>query len=243
MEGRAFAILVALCAALALSASAATADPFIVISEPLESDFSATVSPRTLSKTEPAPVVLRTALRFWGVDGSQVPALKELKLRFDRRLRLDVEALPACSLAGRGRPEPERTCREAVVARGTMKVDVRFTEVPPILVTAKATVYKGDTSKGGPPLFLYTRFGAPITGEIISRIELKPIGEGVYGREAVVSVPKIAGGEGSITHLGLRFRRGVFEATCPRSGSLFVAATSLFADGALLAGAVSRFCD
>ena len=43
--------------------------------------------------------------------------------------------------------------------------------------------------------------------------------------------PSSRGGAGSITHLGLRFRRGVFEAICPRAGSLYVAAASLFADG------------
>jgi hypothetical protein len=242
MRGRAATILVALAAVLLLAASTGSALTLVIPrEEPLQGKFSVTFSSPS-PPTKRAPVAVRTAVRFRTEDGTQVPALQELKLRFDRHLKLNLREVPACSLAGI-RPEPEKTCRDAVVARGTMKVDVRFTEGPTSLLSAKATVFKGDTSKGGPPLFLYTDFTAPIAATIATTIELQPAGGGAYGREAVASFPKIAGGQGSITHLELRFRHGIFAATCPRRGSLLAGFRARFAEGTVLSGAASRFCD
>lgn len=243
MGARAATILTALCAVLALATSTAAAGLSNLLPEPLQVKYNASFSPKSLSKTKRTPIVVRTSVRFWKEDGSQVPALKELHLRFDRRLRLDLGEVPACSLAGRGRPEPARTCQDAVVARGTMKVDTRFPEADPILQTAKAILFKSDASKGGPMLFLWTRFTAPITAVIVTSVEVKPVDGSRYGLEMVATVPKIAGGAGSVTRLGLRFRHGMFDATCSRGGSLFAGFTAHFAEGTVLGGAASRFCN
>lgn len=238
--GRAATILGALCAALLLAAPPA-AETKPTIGERPEGSYSASFSPRALSTTERVPVTVRTAVRFWEEDGSQVPALKELRLRFDRALRLGLKEVPACSLAGRGRPEPERTCRDALVAQGRMKVDTRFPDRAPVVITAKATLYKTAVNKEGPRLLLYSKLTAPVASEIVTPVEVER-GGGRYGLEMIADPPKIAGGAGSITHLGLRFRHGMFDATCPRSGSLFAGFTARFVEGTGLSGAASRFC-
>lgn len=65
---------------------------------------------------------------------------------------------------------------------------------------------------------------------------------GRYGLKLVGSVPKIAGGAGSVTHLAFRLHKSVFSATCPADRQLDTRFTTTFGDGTLLGGAVVRHC-
>jgi hypothetical protein len=57
----------------------------------------------------------------------------------------------------------------------------------------------------------------------------------------VGSVPKIAGGAGSVIYLAWRFRKGIFSATCP-VGHLDTGFVAVFVDGTHLEGSASRPC-
>jgi hypothetical protein len=72
-------------------------------------------------------------------------------------------------------------------------------------------------------------------------VALSPRNEGIYGLSAAASIPKLAGGSGSLTYLGLRFRKGLFSAACPKRHLQFGVADS-FADGTSAAGGLIVTC-
>lgn len=241
-------LIVALALAAAGGASAAERllKPELPIAPPMQASATLTVSPKVLSPSKQTPVSLRTGITFWREDGSRLPALSELRLSFDRHLRLRLEEVPACrggirsQVRGNG---PDKACPESIVGRGRMRAEVRFPDQPPVPLSSKATIVKGQPTGRRQKLYLHTEFSAPVTSAIVTTVEIKPIRDGVYGLEAVATLPKIAGGAGSVTHLGLRFRKGVFTATCPRRDRLQIRQQAFFADGTRLQGAVFRVCD
>lgn len=238
--------LAVLVAALSLTTAAAaeTEEP-VSIGEPLHGKMSASFAPRVLSRSVQTPIVLRAASTYWMEDGTRLPTLDEYQLRFDRHMRLDLEEVPVCSGAvfGPDGPGPEKACEDAVIARGRMTIDIRFPETIIPLQTSDVVVYNGGERKGGRAmLFLYTNIETPVSAAIVIRMEVKPVTDRPYGLEATAEIPKIAGGSGSITHLGLRFHKGIFTATCGRTRQLRLSQRALFADGTLLQGALFRVC-
>lgn len=209
----------------------------------LEATFSAGVAPTRISKTEPAPVSLQVGAHFRMRDESHPPALKEFKLHLDKHLKPELKGLPVCRGAGSLEPRPPdlSSCREAIVGHGKMATEIVFPEGPPIHQVDKMVAYNTGTKGGVSSLLLYVETSVPVPGAIVSPMKVKRIRKGRYETEAVVTVPKIAGGSGSVTYLGIRFRKGIFSAVC-RDGRLQVRSEADFADGSRLTGAVVRFC-
>lgn len=241
-------LIVALVLAAAAGASAAErlVKPVIPIAPPLRASATLVVSPKALSPRRQTPVSLRTGTTFWMEDGSQLPALRELRLSFDRHLRLRLEDVPACGggirsqVRGNG---PDKTCPKSIVGRGRMSTEVRFPDQPPVSLSSKTTIVKGRPTGREQKLYLHTEFPALVAGTIVTTMVIEPIASGGYGLEAVATIPKIAGGAGAVTHLGLRFRKGIFTGTCPRRDRLQIGQRALFADGTILQSALFRVCE
>ncbi|HEY8501773.1 MAG TPA: hypothetical protein VIL21_03735 [Solirubrobacterales bacterium] len=214
----------------------------ITLLPPLEGTFIAGVIPTRISKTEPAPVSLGVSERIRMSDESHPPALKELRLQLDRHLRPALKGLPVCRRGSLDvRPPDLSACKDAIVGRGKMATEIAFPERPVIRQTDELIAYNTGTKDGVSSLLLYVRMNVPTPAEIAVPMKIMPVQKGRYGTEAVATVPKIAGGSGSVTYLGIRFRKGIFSAVC-RDGRLHVRSEATFADGTLLGGTVVRAC-
>lgn len=206
---------------------------------------SATIFPKVLPKTKPAPASLRTGVTIWTSDDSGIPPLKELQVGFDRHLRLELENTPACRGGGRDikGAGPEKTCPDSVVGAGRLAVETRFRHQDPVRLSSELTIFKGPSRGRAETLYIHAEFPAPIVAVILAPMEIEPVvGDRVYGLEGTVELPKIAGGYGSVTHIGLRFRKGVFTATCPRRRLLQIQHRGFFVDGQRFMSTTPRFC-
>jgi len=141
---------------------------------------------------------------------SHPPALKELVLTADRRVTVDATGIPTCTGGGRdsrlGIEGMETLCGPAIIGAGRIAVDVAFPESTPIRRSSKLLLINRGVSAGTTTWYLYSYFTAPITAEVVFSVEIRKHRDGT---RAVVRVPKIAGGYGSVVSFRLRIARSV----------------------------------
>lgn len=207
----------------------------------IEPGFEASFSPRGISRSEQAPISLRVAMRFKTSDGSRPSPLHEFEISEDRHARLNLKGVPACPTGNVESPPIEQRCKAAEIGSGKMRIDIRFPEGQPIETQSRLTAYNRGAGDGTRTLLLVGHLTVPTPAEIVAEVAVKRSKPGRYKLDLVGSVPKIAGGSGSVTYLALRFRKGVFSATC-EDRHLDTGFGARFVDGTFLAGAVSRSC-
>jgi hypothetical protein len=252
---RAVFVLSAAAVALIVAVSAAFAasdKPVRVEAGNLILTVAGGLKPKAISRETPTPVGFYGSGGIQTKDGAHPPALKEVIVEGDRNVTLDTTGYPTCpyGLQSDTTRAAEAACRSAIIGKGTITVGVQFPEQPPVDVNSKLLVLNGGTAGGVTKLFVHTYFSAPVNGAIVTTVMVKEIHKGRYGTLAVATVPKIAGGAGSVTAFDLTIdkkythqgkRMSVFMATCP-NGSLRAKVTGKFADGATLAATLSRSC-
>ena len=207
----------------------------------VEATFEADFTPKALPKMEQAPVSLRAAMGFKNSDGSHPPALKEFEIEEDRHLRLNLKDVPVCGRGTVESPPPQQRCRQALIGAGKAVVNIKFPEQEPVITRAKVFAFNAGMRDGARDIMLSAYITVPTPATIVFWVKVKKIGSGPYGLNLVGSVPKIAGGSGSVTYLGVRFRKGVFSAACPDRG-LGTQFTATFVEGTRLGGGVARPC-
>jgi hypothetical protein len=233
------------CAALffALGGAALGAGPVSVPLPSVKAMFSGRITPRQLPARSRAPVSLNLAETVETLDGSHPPALQELDLELDRHLGLSVEGVPVCQPHGGRQPREETIsrCEDAKVGSGTLGVEVAFPEQTPIQIRGRVSVYNFGVRDGGTTFLLYTYLHAPVTGAIPAQLIIHRRVDGIYGWKGTLSMPKIANGAGSVTHLGIRFRKGIFSASCPTE-KWQGRAPARFADGSVASSTFIQRC-
>lgn len=203
----------------------------------------ARVTPGTLAKDEPTPVSAVVRARLANADGSPPVPMREVTLETDRHLSPRFKGVPPCRYNPLIQTEVplERVCRSSLLATGRLKVLVAFPETEPMAVSGTLHAYRLFSKGEGFHLLLVARLGSPVNGAILVRMKGTPLHESRYGFRFSGMVPKIAGGNGSITYLGLRFKRGTFVATCP-DGHLQTRLSTQLNDGTVLVGATLLTC-
>ncbi|HEX5526818.1 MAG TPA: hypothetical protein VFX44_06420 [Solirubrobacterales bacterium] len=206
----------------------------------VEARFDAGFSPTALDKSKRTPVSLRTTMEFKTSDGSQLPALHQFEIDLDRHARLSLKDVPVCRPGNIDEPPIQQGCKEALVGAGKMVTDIRLPEstIPP--VHSYVTVYNAGVRNGARTLIAVTNITVPTPTEVVITIVVER-DHGRYGLKLVGSAPKIAGGAGSITRLGLRFHKEALSATCS-DGRLQTGFGATFIEGTHLSGSVLRTC-
>ncbi|HEY6145609.1 MAG TPA: hypothetical protein VIV13_05000 [Solirubrobacterales bacterium] len=204
----------------------------------IRTGFAALPAPIPVPSEGRVPVSLRLADSIWTDDGSHPPAATKLRLDLDKNFQLDLSDVPRCQpgLHYDIRTE-ESPCEKEKFATGMVKVEVAFPEEERILVSGRAIAFKIGPGK----IMIRTYLGSPVTGEILFPATVGRSSAGAYGVQATVSISKIAAGYGSLTYLGLRFRKGLFSVAC-RQGRLQSGATNYFADGSVAGGSTITTC-
>jgi hypothetical protein len=251
-------LTVALCAAVALTAvgfaSAAGEGPVTVQVGNLKVTADGGFSPKALSKKTPEPISLQIEGKIATTDGTHPPALKEVIIEGDKNAVVNSKGIPTCSsgqLQSRDTKAAEAACGKAILGTGTTTVEVAFPEQKPIPVTSKLLLINGGSSGGTTTWYVHAYFNAPITGAIVTTVKIKKHAHGRYGTLSVASIPKIAGGSGSVTSFQLTINRNVkgtggktyhpIMAKCT-DGKLQVHGEAVFADGTKAATEVIRGC-
>jgi hypothetical protein len=240
-------ITMAVGALIALSVAVATAaeKPVTVRAGNLELTFNGGFKPKTLSKTKLTPITLTASGDIKTIDGTHPPAMKEFVLETDKNGSINVKGLPACSsakLQAQDTKHAEAACKSAIIGSGQVTAEVQFPEQNPITVPSKLVVFNGGFSGGTTTLYIHAYFTAPITGAIVTTVKIKKIHNGRYGLKSVATIPKIAGGSGSVTHFNLTInKKGVLSAKCP-DGKIQAHGTAVFADGTKASAEIVRTC-
>lgn len=207
--------------------------------------FNGGFSPTKLPKNKLAPISLTASGKIATKDGTHPPALKEVVVETDKNGAINVKGIPPCKsgqLQSRDTKAAEKACPKSIIGKGQTTVEVQFPEQKPIDVSSKLLVFSGGTSGGKTTLFVHAYFSAPVTGAIVTTVKIKKHKNGRYGLKSVATIPKIAGGSGSVKSFNLTInKKGVLTAKCP-DGKLQAHATSVFADGTKASATIIRTC-
>jgi hypothetical protein len=242
----------ALAAALAVAvAGIATAEkPTIVQVGNLKLTLNGGFSPKKLPKKgKPAPISLNVEGKIQTLDGTQPPALKEVVVETDKHGMIDVDGLPKCTsgkLQAQDTAHAEAICKKAIIGEGKTNIEVGFPEQKPFIAKSKLLAFNGGTSGGKTTIYIHAYLSSPVSAAVVTTVKISKIHNGRYGTKSVASVPKIAGGYGSVREFQLLFTHGYKNqpflfANCA-DGHLDAKATSVFVDGTRLAGTFTRPC-
>lgn len=208
--------------------------------------------PRLLPKRAFAPIRFQGYGDVRTTDGSLPPALRHVKLDFDRDGRLTTVGLPSCAPArveGMTAAEARRRCRGAIVGVGQLGAAVPLPEVGRVQMNGPLTIFNGPRQDGDPTVVLHARAPAPISETYVVLIPIERRG-GAYRYRAEFDVPPIAGGSGALTHIdakiGRRWRAGGVERSYVSARcSDYILQTQgffSFADGNVIYGSVFKAC-
>ena len=179
-----------------------------------------TTTPARLSSTDPTPVTMRISDEYRTGEEDAAGPLRVLPIEGDREIVLDLEGVPVCDGLGRDirrdLDEMERLCGDAAIGHGRIEFGAFFPGDRWILFSSRMTLYNLGPGPGGPELFAFAYFTAPVTAALRIPVELRRLDRGPFGWEARASIPKIIGGKGEITEYALRIDRRFLSATCSR---------------------------
>ena len=212
-----------------------------------------TFSPSKLPKKTLAPIALTASGKIATKNGEHAPALKEVLLETDKNGAVTTVGYPTCTsgkLQSQDTKHAEAICKKAIIGKGKTEVGIKFPEQPEIPVKSDLIVFNGGTKGGVTTLFIHAYITVPTPAAIVTTVKIKKIHHGRYGLLSVASIPKIAGGSGSVKSFSLTVNKrytykgkkmSVLTAKCP-DGKLQAHATSVFADGTKAAATIIRTC-
>ena len=239
------AAVLAAVVALTVAGIAVAEKPVKVRAGNLELTFNGGFKPKALSKRKPTPIKFNISGKIRTLDGSHPPALKEFILEADRNAGINVKRVPTCrsgQLQSRDSSGAKAACRKAIIGTGTARAEIQFPEQAPIPVKSPLYLFNGGKRGGKTTLFLHAYITVPTPAAIVTTIKIKRFKKGRYGLKSVATIPKIAGGSGSVTwfHLNIT-KRGVLTARCT-DGKLQAHGTAKFSDGTKASATVVRAC-
>src|SRR3954453_20103851 len=242
----------ALAAALAVAvAGIATADkPTVVKAGNLELILNGGFSPKKLPKKgKPAPISLNVSGKINSLNGTHIPAVKEIIVETDKNGSIDTKGLPKCTagkLQAQDTKHAEAICKNAIIGSGKTNVEVAFPEQAPFIAKSKLLAFNGGVSGGKTTIYIHAYLSSPVSAAVVTTVKISKSPNGRYGTKSIATIPKIAGGYGSAKEFSLTLDRGFKNtpflfANCP-DGHLNAKATSVFSDGTKLTGSFVRSC-
>jgi hypothetical protein len=239
--------------ALVIAASASAEKPIVVRSGNLELSFNGGFTPKSLSKTKFTPISLNVSGKIKTLDGTHPPALKQFILETDKNGAVNVAGYPVCKpgkLQAQDTSHAEKACKSAIVGKGTTDVEILFEESKPVPVKSKLIVFNGGVRGGVTTFYIHAYITFPVPAAIVTTVKISKIHKGRFGTLAIASIPKIAGGSGSVTSFSLNVSKkftyrgkkvSVLSAKCP-DGQLQARGEALFSDGSKVKAGVTRTC-
>lgn len=231
--------------ALTVAGIATAEKPVKVRAGNLELTVNGGFTPKVLSKNKLTPISFNVSGKLRTIDGTHPPALKEFNVETDKNGTIEVKGLPKCTAAklqSQDTKHAEAICKSAIIGSGQAKAEIAFPEQAPIPATSKIIAFNGGFAGGTTTLYIHAYLTVPTPAAIVSTVKIKKIHNGRYGLKAVTTIPKIAGGSGSVTDFNLTInKKGVLLAKCP-DGKLQARGEAKFSDGTVAKAEVVRTC-
>jgi hypothetical protein len=241
-------LLAAVCVAVGLFAVGmeAAAKPVKSREGLLETEFDGGFSPKALPKKKPTPISFSILGKIRSLDPAEPhpPALTQFEIEGDKHVSVDVSGIPKCrasEIQSTTTAAARKACGPAIVGTGKTDVGVKFPEQPEIIAHSELLAFNGGEKGGVTTLYIHAFLSSPVTAAVVTTVKIKKIHKGRYGTLSVASIPKIAGGSGSVKSFSLTIEKGVLWATCP-DGHLNARGTAVFADGTHISAGVVRPC-
>ena len=240
-------VALAVAAILVVAGLAAAEQPVRSIVGEIEVVFNGGFSPKVLSKKKATPVTFSIEGKIISLNKEEEhpPALKEFLLEGDKHAGINVKGIPTCTagkLQSRTTEQARKICGPALIGTGKTEAGIKFAEQPKeVPAKSELLAFNGGAKGGVTTLFIHAYITVPTPAAIVTTVKIKKIHKGRYGLESVASIPKIAGGTGSVKSFSLKLNKGIISATCP-DGHLNARGTAVFVDGTRIRGEVSRPC-
>lgn len=187
-------------------------------------------------------ITLNVSGKISTADGSHPPAIDEVVIDTDKNGTIDVRGIATCKqgqLEAQTSAAAEKICKPALLGTGTTDVEVLFPESSPIQIKSKLLAFNGGTTGGTTTLYIHAYLTSPITSALVTTVKLSKEHNGPYGTKSVASVPKIAGGDGSVTAFSLTFPKKLIPYKGKKHGYLLAKCSN----GKFLAQAEAKFAD
>jgi hypothetical protein len=168
------------------------------------------VLPRARPKNELTPAFFAAKGEISTVDGTHPPADREAILNIDKNGAIDPVGLPMCAagqLEARDSKSAKRVCGDSIVGSGQGVAEIAFPEQKPIFVHSPLTLFNGGIKGGTTTIFIHAFITVPSPAAIVTTVKISKIHSGRYGLRAVIKVPVIAGGSGSVRSFEIKFGR------------------------------------
>jgi hypothetical protein len=238
------AVMVAIAVAATALAAKPNKDPVVVEAGNLKITVDGGFSPEALPKSKPKPIAFFFSGKLETKDRAHPPALTTAELEGDKHVAIDVKGVPLCESRGLQSTNTSQAvaeCGDARVGWGWAEAEIQFPEQRPIPVRSKLLVINGGFKGGITTLFIHAFITIPTPAAIVTVVKIKRIHKGRYGLQAIATIPKIAGGSGSLTSFSLKIKPGILTATCP-DGHLNARGAATFSDGTRIKAEVARPC-
>jgi hypothetical protein len=239
--------------AVAVTGVATTANAEKTVVGNLEFTADGKFTPKKLPKKKLAPIALAISGKIGTLDGSHPPALKEMLVETDKNGAVNVKGYPVCKsgkIQSTDTKAAKKACKPALVGEGKTGVEILFEESRPVPVKSDLLVFNGGVKGGTTTLYIHAYITVPVPAAIVTTVKIKKIKRGRYGLLATATIPKIAGGFGSVTSFNLKIDKkftykgkkvSVLSAKCP-DGKLQAHSTAVFSDGTKASADFVRPC-
>lgn len=180
----------------------------------LRLSFGGRIAPKSLPRTNTAPVTVRISGAIGTADGGRPPQLNKVAIAFNRYGSVSTEGLPTCDAS-----ELEQTtsdtarerCGAALVGQGKFKANVDFSGHEPVAVSGDMLAF--NAKKAGKPALLLHVYGShPVQLAFVLTFRIIHVKKGTFGTIFVAHIPNIASQLGYVTNVNLTFgRRYTYE--------------------------------
>ena len=216
--------------------------------------FSGAITPTKLPRNAYVPLSVFLDASFKTTDGSRLPELRTVSVRFDRHGRIETKGLPTCTagqlkdtLIARAR----QVCGAAQVGVGNVTAEIAFPEQAPFSATGPLLIFNAAPLHGKPALLLYVNAAVPISTTYVTEAT---IAQRRSGPILTAKVPRIDGGYGRLVSFDVTLRpktkrHSLLSASCPAPGGLAGASFTLarasygFAGATTVKASLSSHCE
>lgn len=209
-------------------------------------------TPHKLPKHDPAAITLSARSTIRTADGSHLPALEELTLKFDKHTGVNTEGLPTCTLnrlRNTVTKQAKAICGDALIGTGQAGAEIEFPEQEPFFAKAPMLIFNGPPRDGHPVFIFHVYAFVPAPTTFVTTAEIGR-SSGLYGTKVLIKIPTIVAGQGSLSFAELSIHKTwthkgkeqtLLYGSCP-TGHFFVRGDLLFDNGFRMAGKVVRSC-
>jgi hypothetical protein len=213
-------------ACLALLGLAGLAQAVVVSGGNVRVSFRGWINPRSLPRSEPAPIALHVAGTVEPIGGLRPAALESVTVEINRHGVVTTRGLPTCSgrrLQSTTTDQALAICRDALVGRGHFTSHIDIPEQAPFPATGRVLAFNAVVN-GRPALLAHVYGRRPVPTSQVLPMPFRRQGRGAFGSTLTVEMPEIGPDWGYVTGFDMTIDRryvyrgremSVLSASCP----------------------------